>query len=159
MNIFYVDPDPKIAAQSLADVHVSKMILESAQILCTAHRLIDGPDFANAVHMYQPTHINHPCSIWVRESLSHYHWLVSHALALGEEFVYRYGHMHGTLVKLSGAMCYGPEGLDDLGFIPPPRCMPDEYKVESVVESYRNYYRNEKQFEYTRREKPEWLTI
>jgi hypothetical protein len=42
MNIFYLHQDPKKAAQMHNDKHVVKMILESAQLLCTAHRLIDG---------------------------------------------------------------------------------------------------------------------
>jgi len=42
MNIFYIDRDPVIAAQMSCDKHVVKMILESAQMLCAAHRVLDG---------------------------------------------------------------------------------------------------------------------
>ena len=42
MNIFVLDKDPVVAAQMLCDKHVSKMIVESAQMLSTAHRLLDG---------------------------------------------------------------------------------------------------------------------
>jgi len=37
MNIFYLDSDPVKAAQVQYNKHVVKMILESAQMLCTAH--------------------------------------------------------------------------------------------------------------------------
>jgi hypothetical protein len=42
MNIFYLDKDPIKAAEYSCDKHVVKMILESAQMLCTAHRVLDG---------------------------------------------------------------------------------------------------------------------
>ena len=37
MNIFYLDECPVKAAQVQYNKHVVKMILESAQMLCTAH--------------------------------------------------------------------------------------------------------------------------
>jgi hypothetical protein len=30
--------------------------------------------------------------------------------------------------------------IPDIGFTEPAKAMPDEYKVKSIVESYRNYY-------------------
>ena len=42
MNIFVLDTNPKICAQYHVDKHVVKMILELAQILSTAHRVLDG---------------------------------------------------------------------------------------------------------------------
>ena len=53
MNIFYLDRDPKIAAQLACDKHVVKMILESAQMLCTAHRVLDGDDYADRYGLYK----------------------------------------------------------------------------------------------------------
>ena len=42
MNIFVLDTDPVTAAQLQCDKHVVKMIVESAQMLSTAHRMLDG---------------------------------------------------------------------------------------------------------------------
>jgi hypothetical protein len=42
MNIFYRSRCPKKAAESLCDQHIVKMPLETAQILSTAHRFLDG---------------------------------------------------------------------------------------------------------------------
>ena len=42
MNIFILDKNPVKAAQMLCDRHIPKMIVESAQMLSTAHRLLDG---------------------------------------------------------------------------------------------------------------------
>ena len=42
MNIFYISECPVQAAEWMVDKHVVKMILESAQLLSTAHRVLDG---------------------------------------------------------------------------------------------------------------------
>ena len=42
MNIFFLDEDPRQCAEWMVDRHVVKMIVETAQLLSTAHRVIDG---------------------------------------------------------------------------------------------------------------------
>lgn len=42
MNIFALDDNPRVAAQQHLDKHVVKMIIEYAQLLSTAHRVLDG---------------------------------------------------------------------------------------------------------------------
>ena len=42
MNIFYLSHDVDECARFHVDKHVVKMILESAQLLSTAHRVLDG---------------------------------------------------------------------------------------------------------------------
>ena len=42
MNIFYLDKDPAVSASMHLDRHVVKMCTEYAQLLSTAHRLLDG---------------------------------------------------------------------------------------------------------------------
>jgi hypothetical protein len=69
MNIFYLDKSPYTCARYHCDKHVVKMILETAQLLCGAHWATGG------TAQYKPTHLNHPCAIWVRKSLSNYKWL------------------------------------------------------------------------------------
>ena len=83
MNIFVLDKDIKKCAQYHCDRHVIKMILESSQMLSTACRM-------NGVHDgYKATHISHPCSIWVRESLDNWFWLRDLVTELNEEYKYR----------------------------------------------------------------------
>jgi hypothetical protein len=96
MNIFYLDRDPKIAAQMHCDKHCIKMILESAQMLSTAHRVIDGDDYANERGLYKMAHKNHPSTIWVRSSDEHYNWMYSLMLSQMEEYTYRYDKHHAT---------------------------------------------------------------
>ena len=73
MNIFYLHPNPQTAARMHCDKHCVKMILEYAQLLSTAHRVLDGDD-ANP-NLYKIAHKNHPSTIWTRSSKQHYKWL------------------------------------------------------------------------------------
>ena len=71
MNIFILDEDPKKCAEYHNDKHVVKMILESAQLLCGVHHMVEsGLDVP-----YGLSHKNHPCSIWARECIENYVWL------------------------------------------------------------------------------------
>ena len=81
MNIFYLSRSPVEAAKMQCDKHVVKMILETAQLLSTAHHELDGASVA-----YKPTHKNHPSAVWVRSSSDHYRWTVAHLEALGSEY-------------------------------------------------------------------------
>lgn len=164
MNIFFFDQDPVTCAQMHCDKHVVKMILEYAQLLSTAHRVIDG-DHVNDV-LYKATHINHPSAKWVRHSKSNYDWLYSLFIALCDEYSYRYEKTHMTDSKLRDILGGSPSGLQDIGFSSPWRAMPDEYKVQkedaSYCElSYRKYFKAEKRniAKWTRREEPIWFIL
>jgi len=142
MNIFYLDKDPVKAASFFYNRHVVKMILESAQLLCTAHIISDG-EAANVP--YKATHKNHPSAIWARESTANYKWLYDHMIALGNEYTRRYGKKHLTILKCSGALCKAPNNITKVDLTPMPQCMPDQYKVPgNSVEAYWNYYEAEK---------------
>jgi hypothetical protein len=142
MNIFYLSEDPRKAATMMYNKHVVKMILESAQLLCTAHVVSDG-DKADVP--YKVTHKNHPSAIWARESVSNYVWLYDHMIALGEEYTRRYGKKHLTILKCSGVLSKAPQNVTKVDLTPMPQCMPDQYKVEgNSVEAYWNYYEAEK---------------
>ena len=104
MNIFYLDEDPKVAAIVQYNKHVVKMILESAQMLCTAHHeLLNNPDVP-----YKPAHVNHPSTIWCRQNTRHYFWLYEHMLALGEEYTHRYGKIHSSITKCKEPLRLAP---------------------------------------------------
>ena len=88
MNIFFLDEDTELCAQGHYDIHVSKMVLETAQLMSTAHRLADS---SVREMVYKMTHKNHPSSVWVRESKAHYEWLFSLFCELNKEFRHRRG--------------------------------------------------------------------
>ena len=137
MNIFVLHSDPATAAQMMCDKHVVKMILESNQMLSTVARN-HGHDAP-----YRSTHANHPCTLWAGESQDNWDWLVDHSRALCEEYTERYGKVHK-----SQAVTEWAEDLDiDLparGQTPFRLAMPDEYKTNDPVESYRKYYIGDK---------------
>jgi hypothetical protein len=125
----------------MCDKHCVKMILESAQMLSTAHRILDKSD--NDL-LYKTTHKNHPSTKWVRESHLNYQWLYAHFIALGEEYTARYGKAHKSIAKLKSFLKEPPRSIPVELFSEPPQCMPSEYKQSNTVEAYRTYYRNDK---------------
>jgi len=140
MNIFYLDKDPVKAAQAQYNKHVVTMILESAQMLCTAHHVHGDPDDVP----YKQAHLNHPSTIWVRENSLHYDWLYEHMIALGNEYTKRYGKQHLSITKCKIPLSNQPENIPHEEFEQPPQCMPDEFKDECSVQAYWNYYIGEK---------------
>ena len=144
MNIFYLHKDPVEAAKLQYNKHVVKMILESAQMLCTAHHEIMGDD-ANVP--YKRAHVNHPSTIWVRENAYNYMWLYKHMVALGDEYTKRYGKEHLTITKCFDPLFRLPPGIPipkPLTHTQPPQAMPDEYKDPCSIKAYWNYYIGEK---------------
>lgn len=176
MNIFMVDKDPVIAAQSLVDKHVVKMILESCQLLSTAHRIIDGTLYTDKsktgrnvkrwkLHdarepvVYQATHINHPSAVWCRTSVENYSWLVEHMYALMDEYKYRYHKVHKCL-DVAYMLQSPPNNLKDYDWTPMPCAMDKSYIVsDDPLTNYRNYYKVGKKdlHVWTNRQPPEWI--
>jgi hypothetical protein len=184
MNIFALDKNPKIAVQYHADRHVVKMILETAQLLSTAHRFLDGtrmsvegvtgkkktrfvlPDERDAV-LYRASFMKHPCAIWVRENAANYMWTLELFSNLLQEYTFRYngnhhksGRLLQTLDKLPNKI---PIVSDDI--TPFAMAMPDEYRVTDYVnernyqitnriQSYRNYYKFGKKHLHSWRKRP-----
>ena len=147
MNIFYLNRDPVKAARVQYNKHVVKMILESAQMLCTAHHhYAEQLGYNNEYIPYRKAHYNHPSTIWTRQNSRHYYWLFHHMLALGEEYTKRYGKKHLSITKCFDALQNCPVGMPLGGvFEEPPQCMPDEYKVKGdSISAYWNYYEQEK---------------
>jgi len=137
MNIFYVNQDPIIAAQQLADDHIRKMQIESAQMCCTTHWAVGSQA------PYKRAHFNHPSTIWTRQSIQHYRWLVQHGLEICSEFTKRYGKRHKTQDVLEWCRDNEPN-IPDNGFTPPPQCMPDEYKNSDTIIAYKQFYIKDK---------------
>ena len=146
MNIFYLDRDPVKAAQIQYNKHVVKMVLESAQMLCTAHHHYAELNYPMVEVPYKKAHYNHPSTIWCRQNAKQYMWLYNHMIALGEEYTKRYNKTHLTITKCKEVLKQLPLGIPDSTFTEPPQCMPDGYKVEGdSLSAYWNYYEQEKQ--------------
>ena len=158
MNIFVLDSDPVTCATMHCDKHVVKMILESAQMICTTHHQHPNTDIDYDIP-YKQTHVNHPCNRWLRDSLANYQWLVDLTKHLNDEYKYRYDH--DTNHKSYDAIKDLPlPNLPDIGLTGFARAMPDQCKIgKDVIASYRNYYKVAKKdfLTYKKRDNPYWL--
>lgn len=174
MNIFVIDKDPVIAASYLNDSHIRKMGLESVQMLCTAHRVLDGIEetiveknrkkkiwrFGDCRDgmLYKAAYVNHGCSIWCRKSTSNYLWLWEHANEIFRIFNTIYSKPHKSYTVLQHLIAL-PNKIPVGPLTEPYLAMPDQFKVPmSSVESYRQFYIGGKGHlaEWKNRQKPEW---
>ena len=178
MNIFYLDKHYRTCAKQHVDKHVVKMIVEYAQLLSTAHRVLDGEEYEGRTAnnrrirrfkmansnientLYKASHINHPSAIWVRESSQHYWWLYLLFRELCMEYTHRYGKIHSTESKLGEILQIKPKNIKDNGFVEPPQAMPDYCKVPGdSIKAYQKYYVEEKIVfaKWTKRDIPDWF--
>jgi hypothetical protein len=176
MNIFYLHNDTKTCAEMHNDKHVVKMILEYAQLLSTAHRVLDGDIVTGHsktgrkqtryvlsddrdTMLYASTHINHPSAIWVRQSESHYRWLFGLWIDLMDEYTHRYGKVHASS-RLIGYLNKPPKNIKfGNGWNAPTPAMPKEFIVNGdSKQSYINYYLGAKRHlaSWKKREVPSW---
>lgn len=137
MNIFVLDDDPFVAAQYHSDIHINKMILESAQMLCS---VMSGRGYETP---YKTTHKNHPCTLWVGQSRSNAAWVCMLAEGLNREAQARYNKDadHKSWGVIRDSIIPLLDTLPDYGLTQFALAMPEEYKNENdVVSSYRAYY-------------------
>ena len=183
MNIFYLDPDPKTCAEMHISKHVVKMIIEYAQLMSTAHRVLDGTEYTDLTAngrrikrwrmedpvmestLYKASHANHPSAIWCRANKENYVWLYRMWFYLLQEYTYRYGKQHACS-KLRAALYLAPEKIKDSEFFPPTPAMPDDVKVPGdSLASYHNYYNKNKrgfaswQGKINSRPTPSWYSV
>jgi hypothetical protein len=166
MNIFAVNDDPRLAALELPDKLVPKMIVESAQMLSTAHRVLDGDTNADAKGLYKKAYENHPSCVWVREDALNYWWLWMHALTLCEEYKWRFTDESGIAAHKTETVIHALqelplnipankdtswEVLQDL-----PLCMPDQYKESgnNVNSQNHQWYATESYQKFVTQDKP-----
>ena len=119
MNIFYLDTDPIEISKMLCDKHSVKMVLESAQMLSTAHRVLDGSSYANEHGLYRIAHKNHPSTIWTRSSSQNYFWHLSLFRAMLDEYSHRFHRTHKSN-NLYDSLVHLPKNITSGRFTPPP---------------------------------------
>lgn len=157
MNIFVLAEDAVESARMMCDKHVIKMILESCQLLSTAHHVLDGDELlvnsgkrkyktyiCTKKNICKATMINHPCTIWTRETRENYIWLWRHTYALCGQYTERYGKVHALQYMLENELYDPPANISKGKLTPFAQAMPDQYKDANAVVAYRKYYINEK---------------
>jgi hypothetical protein len=153
MNIFVLNQDPIKAASLLCKRHVIKMILESTQLLSTSH-LLNG-----SKNIYRPSHLKHPCNLWLTESEENYDWLIFHGISLCFEYNERYNKVHSCLQVILWAEQNRPK-LPKKSITPFAIAMPDVYKIsDNPIECYREYYAKGKKHLHTwkNNKKPDFI--
>jgi hypothetical protein len=155
MNLFLLSTDPRQCAKWHCDKHVSKMILETCQMLYCAHHVInpsvcdtwDAPFGVSGERRgYKKAHQNHPMTKWIRTSKSNYKFACRLALCLSLEFMERFGHTHASTSHAIWLCNNTPAFPKDAPTTVTrfPQCMPDEYKCHNPVLAYRAYYIGDK---------------
>lgn len=161
MNLFILSLLQWEIAQSMMDKHVSKILLEAVQMLCTAKRVIDPEDVDG---LYKMAHKNHPVTVWCRKSRANFIWTLDLVDELHKEWRFRYGHpetkFHKSYLVAMILRENMPSKFEEEELTPFALAMPEEYKTDDPVESYRNYYMSEEKRKIAtwnkRREKPDW---
>ena len=163
MNIFYLHKDPEISAKMHCDKHVVKMIIEYAQLMSTAHRILDGDEYEGRTKIgrrirrwkhpnknientiYKASHINHPSAVWARTSVANYVWLYNLFEKLCDEYTFRYGKKHSVEDRLPYLNIIPNNINPDTRLTEMPQCMPDYCKIPNQpIAAYKNYYIKEK---------------
>uniref|UniRef100_A0A6C0I3W3 Uncharacterized protein n=1 Tax=viral metagenome TaxID=1070528 RepID=A0A6C0I3W3_9ZZZZ len=166
MNLFILSLNFKECAEAMFDKHVSKMMLEAVQMLCTTMHLVD-PDneVSQVIKLYKIAHKNHPVTIWMRSSLANYIWTLDLVDAMHEEWKYRYDHpaekLHKSYIVATYLRKYAPtaDKFPETGLTTFAQAMPTECKSEDAVEAYRRYYQTpdkQKIATWKKREQPTW---
>ena len=156
MNIFVLDHSPEKAARYHCDQHVVKMILESAQMLCTAA-------IAHGIQApYRPTHVKHPCTLWIGQSSANWDWLVALAAALNQEYKRRFGHTTDHKSWTVITQLEKPRSFPQHHLTPFAQAMPEKYRNPAdTVAAYRAFYIGEKAsfatWKYS--EQPAWFRL
>lgn len=149
MNIFVLDKNPLTAATMLCDKHIIKMAVEASQMLCNCYDQNFLQQFAPLTTKGTPrkhSHYNHPCSKWARMSENNFRWLLINGIGICDEHIKRFG---GDKTLTRCVLYWCRDNMHNLYFsqvflTPFALCMPDEYKSNDAVVSYRNFYLEEK---------------
>jgi hypothetical protein len=165
MNLFILSLIQKEIAQYMMDKHVSKILLEAVQMLCSAKRVLNPEDEIND-RIYKLAHKNHPVTIWCRKSKENFIWTLDLIEELHNEWRFRYGHpetkYHKSylVAQILRENIPSDDSFEVKGLTRFALAMPEQYKTDDPVESYRNYYMSEEKQRIAtwkkRREKPEW---
>lgn len=154
MNLFPLDTDLTKCAEYAVDKHVYKILLEDSQLISNC--------YPAEISLYKHSHINHPMSIWVKESLSNFNWAIQYGFALSKEYTYRYNKIHKCQAVLEFYSKNLP-AIQNIGPTKMPRCF-GAFKgiipeTDNVVNDYRQYYKLAKShlFRWKNRSVPSWL--
>ena len=152
MNIFVTDQCPIQSARNLPDKHVVKMPLETCQMLSIIYsdwyygigqlHKLDGTPYATKHGAFR----NHPCTIWAAESYWNLSWLISHGIALCDEYTARFHKHHACQPAITEAITIFEAAFDfnvDIYKDSLPmtftRAMPESIKFDTTIDTITAY--------------------
>ncbi len=159
MNIFAIEGDVETgqidwvkSAQSQDNLRVVKMILESCQILSTVlnEQGLDAP--------YRSFNPKHPSCLWAAESAANFMNLALHCEAMICEYRERFGKTHKCAAVLNKIVA-----MFDVDLFPTTKCtplrlaMPDEFRSDNPIVSYRKFYASKPRLRYPVDKIPSWV--
>ena len=162
MNIFVTDSNTSTCAIYHTDRHTVKMPIELSQMVSFVYHhqeFWDEPK-PQLLMEFSKGHDKHPCSLWIQQNLSNFMWTCELGIKLIEEYRFRYNsEKHQRCYLIFDWALNNLPNLDIECMTPFVKAMPEEYKVDCSVQSYRNYYKYGKTdlHKWTKREKPEWI--
>lgn len=144
MNIFVLDENPITAASYIDDQRLSKMIIESGQMMraalgrhgLTEEKCIEYGILTSKGTPWKITHKNHPCTLWAGDSWANFDWLANHAIGLCVEFKSRFGKTHACEepILLMNHLHLKQYKKDKL--TPFALAMPDKFRPLELVTGY-----------------------
>lgn len=172
MNIFVLNTCPVLAAQDLCDEHISKMLVESCQLLATCFTLeqLASNDCPRTINNTVRKHYNpnNRFAKWVKSSKANMQWLITHTKAMEKERLERsfsphYSYSFVEWVEQNIDKCSVPDGYltPFIAGIPEnAKCRKvPHFNTLDVVTQYRLYYIYDKPFATWKRIEPEWFRI
>ena len=173
MNLFVTDPDPVVCAMNLDDKRIGKLLMECNQMMSLAVKSHWPEDDGSYVFWETPTeltsglaYLNHPVSIWVRQTRANFLWTLEHAVALSNEFQHRFNSDHASGNRLAFMRRYSDvipeEGLTE--FQNSAKNGEIDFTHLPVPDSYRHYLAarwetDKRAVTFTNRHSPEWRFI
>mmetsp|Transcript_26338 Transcript_26338/g.87277 ORF Transcript_26338/g.87277 Transcript_26338/m.87277 type:complete len:234 (+) Transcript_26338:78-779(+) len=159
MNLFFLSMNAEEAARWHANIHIVKMIVETAQLLCNVHHRAAEPD-SHCLPPYvrrsqvpyldsRSGHRKLGSMIWVAESLGNYRWGVRLGLTLCREYNTGRGRAEGKVTKHNTEAVLEWLRDHEPNFKKTRRApvlrrhlaMPEKMKdAPNSVEAYRDYY-------------------
>jgi hypothetical protein len=163
VNLFVLDPDPKLAAIYHTDRHIVKMPTETAQMISFVYHDPElwTREVPDCIMGFSKTHYKHPCSIWIRESLSNFKYACEFGMELYREYQYRYQQpdKHQRAKKVFQFALENLPSIQDIGLTKFATAMDEQFIVSDPIDSYRAYYRDGKKHlhNWKNRNKPHWI--
>lgn len=160
MQLFILDKNPTLAVHYLADCHVIKLCLETAQILSGVIIRYGG---VLSTDMPKPQNINHPV-IEAIDTNTKVSWVLSYFESLLEEYSNRFGRKHKYDNLLGLYFSYFPVATNTVGNCLGLACIFTNFITNKtdIVDAHRDYYRFKKsiikRWKYTNCKEPNWLS-